>query len=107
MRFDGGVANDPIVGEVTLDPFDAGDIANRYAGQTDLMTTVIIETMVQNYARFDIDLRNSIDNPEPIAGPFTEVFFGGFNPFAFGVAQSVDLYNEDQGDTALGLHRVV
>lgn len=101
LRFDGGVANDPIVGEVTLDPFDAGDIANRYAGQTELMISMIIETIAQNYARFDIDLRSSTDDPQSITSPFTEVFFGGFNPFAFGVAQSVDLYNQNRTDTAL------
>lgn len=100
LRFDGGAAVDPISGSVTLAPFDSGDIARRYTGQTESIRDIAIATMEQNYARFDIDIRNSVDDATP-NGAHTEVFFGGFNPFAFGVANSVDSYNADISDTAI------
>ena len=101
LRFDGGPAQDPIVGPVTLDPFEAAAIAPRYAGQTELIRSIIIATVEQNYTRFKIDLRNSVDDAAPVGGPVTNVFLGGFNPFAFGVSQSVDLYNQDRSDTSI------
>jgi len=100
LRFDGGAAVDPIAGDVTLAAFDAGDIARRYLGETETMRDIVIATMEQNYARYGIEIRNSVEDATPI-GSHSEVFFGGFNPFAFGVAESVDAYNTDITDTAI------
>lgn len=100
LRFDGGVTEDPIVGEVSLAAFDAADIARRYAGQTETIRDIVIATVEQNYARFDIDIRNSVDDLTP-GVTYSQVFFGGFNPFAFGVADNVDAYNTNIGDKAI------
>lgn len=101
LNFGGGEIDDSIFGSFEAGPFDAGDIDNIYAGQTQLMIEAIIATMKQNYARFDVTILDSInDGPLP-GGDVSEILFGGFNTLAFGAAQDVDLYNDSRSDKAI------
>lgn len=84
-----------------LEPFDAGDIAPIYAGQTELLKQLIVDTIEQNYARFDVDIVTS-DQGQPGANvEFSTIFLGGFDNDTFGIAESVDLYNADFCDDAI------
>jgi len=101
LEFDGGSINSPTLGSVTIRPFDAERISPVYAGQTDRLKTLIRREVEQNYQRFDVTIVTS-DDPAPPAGvEFSTVFFGGFNPSAFGISESVDLYNADFCDDAI------
>ncbi len=101
LDFDGGPVDSPVLGRMTLPPFDARDIDPIYAGQTDVIKGTIREVMEQNYERFDVTILTT-DDPLPGAGEkFTTIFFGGFNDAAFGIAENVDLYNADRCDDAI------
>ena len=101
LDFDGGLVSSPTLGELTIEPFDAGAIAPFYRRQDDALKEAIRATVEQNFERFDVTVLTS-DDPTPVSGvTFSTIYFGGFNPGAFGIAESVDLYNVDYCDDAL------
>ena len=99
LDFDGGEVDSPVLGRMTLEPFNATDVSPIYAGETDVMRDAVMETFFQNYERFNVTILTS-DDPEPDQ-PYSVIFFGGFNPTAFGLAENVDLYNIDRCDDAI------
>jgi hypothetical protein len=99
LDFDGGEVHAPNIPVTNVEPFDAANIARRYAGQTDLIKSVIVDTVRENYAGFAVDVVTS-DDPPPSA-PYSTVFFGGMNPVAFGISEAVDHYNTDSTDVAV------
>ncbi|MCP4590365.1 MAG: matrixin family metalloprotease [bacterium] len=96
LKFDGGTVNAPTIPVSTVGPFDAAEIDPRYAGQTETIKASIVETVLENFAEVAVDVVTS-DDPLP-EGPFSTVLFGGRNPIAFGIAESVDHYNQDPED---------
>ena len=101
LDFDGGMVNDPFVGLVEMDPFDAGDVDPAYEGQTGVVKAGIIATMEENFDGFDITLLNSDEHAVPEEGTYSTVFFGGFNRLVYGVADDVDVYNDNPADNAI------
>jgi len=107
LDFEGGQITSPVLGPQTLLPFDAADIhdpgsfSRPYVGQTEALKQSIVETVVQNFERFDVDVVSSDDPPIPAGVEFSTVYIGGFNARAFGEAESVDLYNADYCDDAI------
>lgn len=104
LNFEGGVVDIPLVGRVETGPFDAARIDPGFVGATDLVKSIVREVMLQNYERFDLELVDTDTHPELLNDPDAEVaviYFGGFNAFAFGVADDVDLYNSRQRDAAV------
>jgi hypothetical protein len=89
----------PTLGEFDLGPFDAADIDPAYDGRTQLLKDQIRAVFVQNFERFNVTIATS-DGPTPVS-PFSIIFFGGFNPNAFGLSENVDLYNFDLCDDAI------
>ena len=100
LDFDGGVVSASNLGVSQVSPFDAGEIDGRYAGRTELIKSFIVETVGQNFERFNVTLITSDETDSP-EGPFTTVLFGGFNRFAFGISEGVDQHNADAEDTAI------
>jgi hypothetical protein len=101
LNFNGGLVQSDPLGTFDLDPFDAGRIAAAYAGRTTELKNVIVDTMRQNYERFNVDIITTDDPPPPSGTEFSTIHFGGFDPFAFGIAEQVDLYNADFCDDAV------
>lgn len=101
LNFDGGTVDAPSLGPTTVRPFDAASISRIYRGQTSRLKELIRDSMVQNYLRFNVVVMTSDDPPPPPDVLFTTIFLGGFNPAAFGIAESVDLYNADFCDDAI------
>lgn len=101
LDFDGGEIDSPALGSMTIRPFSAERISPAYTGQTELLKTLILEGMEQNYERFNVTVVTTDDPPPPPGTEFSTIFFGGFNPSAFGIAESVDLYNADFCDDAI------
>jgi hypothetical protein len=99
LDFDGGSVNAPLLGNMTIVPFEAGAISSRYQGMTQRMKQVIRNVVAQNYERFDVVIVTS-DEPAP-ARPYTSIYFGGFDREAYGIAENVDLYNLDRCDDAV------
>lgn len=103
LDFDGATVDIPTIfaQPFELAPFDAGDIASAYVGQTETLKQLIAETIEQNYERFNVDVITS-DEGEPAADvKFSTLFLGGFDSDTFGIAESVDLYNADFCDDAI------
>ena len=101
LDFDGGVVTSPALGPVTLGPFDAGAISQLYRGQTEALKEAIRSTMEQNFARFGVAIITT-DDPLPAENVlYSTVYFGGYKSDAFGIAESVDLYNADFCDDAI------
>lgn len=100
LDFDGGEADDPVFGNIVVGPLDAADISQVYEGRTQELKDILVARVREAYAGYDITFVTTDDGapPEP---PFTTVLFGGFNDFAFGVADSVDLYNMDRCDDGI------
>lgn len=102
LDFDGAVVDSPALESPgILDPFDAGDISRVYAGQTEMMKELIRSVMEQNFERFEIAIVTTDDPPLPSDIEVSVIFFGGFNPSAFGISEQVDLYNLDFCDDAV------
>ncbi|MBI1827455.1 MAG: hypothetical protein HY287_05265 [Planctomycetes bacterium] len=99
LKFNGGQVNSPVLGTFVLSPFDAADIAPVYAGKTDIIKNAIVDTIRQNYERFNVITVTS-DDPPP-SGAFSTVFFGGFSREAYGLSEDVDLYDADCCDDSI------
>ncbi|MEK7710438.1 MAG: hypothetical protein AAB341_00955 [Planctomycetota bacterium] len=101
LDFDGEAVNSPVLGTMTLAPFNAGDIDRDYNGETDTIKQVIREVFDQNYRRFNVTVLTTDDPPPANGTKFSTIFFGGFDETAFGIAENVDLYNADLCDDAV------
>ncbi len=101
LSFEGGVVDSPVLGFMSLEPFDAADISDVYRGQTETLKQLIREVIVQNFERFDVTVLTTDDAPPPPGAQFSTIHFGGFERFAFGISESVDLYNVDFCDDSL------
>ena len=101
LDFDGGVVNSPVLGSMTLMPFDAASISPIYGGRTETMKKTIRTVFDQNFTRFNVTIWTSDDPPLPAGTMFSTVHFGGFDRTAFGIAEGVDPYNADYCDDAL------
>jgi len=101
LKFDGGVVDSPRLGEMVLDPFDAGAIDRRYTGDTEEMKQAIIDIFRQDYERFNLIIETSDDfDPDP-GCDYSTIFFGGRSADAYGIAEDVDLYNSEVCDDAI------
>ncbi len=101
LDFDGAVVNSPVLGSITLPPFDAADIAARYAGDTQTIKDTILDVFTQNYERFNVTILTTDDDLPPPGARYTSIYFGGFDRGVFGLAEDVDLYNFDRCDDAI------
>ncbi len=100
LDFDGATLSSDVLGFRTLDAFDAERIHPIYRGRTEDIKRVIRDTMEQNYERFNVIVLTSDETPPP-GTMVSTVFFGGFNATAFGLAETVDLYNVEFCDDAI------
>ncbi|MCH7873527.1 MAG: matrixin family metalloprotease [Planctomycetes bacterium] len=101
LDFDGAVIDTPGLGSIVLDSFDAADIDSVYRGETQVIKDAIRSFMAADFAAFDITIVTTDDPPLPAGTEFSSVFFGGRNVNAFGLSESVDLYNVDFCDDAV------
>jgi hypothetical protein len=86
---------------VRLGPFDAAVLGPAYEGFTEQIRQAIVEAVRTDYAAFDVVVLSSDDGPPPQDGPYATVYFGGNDENLLGLADSVDMYNEDPGQAAI------
>lgn len=102
LDFDGGQVLDPLLGTtVELDPFEAADIDPAYEGQTGVVKSKIIETLLGNFEGLDLTLLHSDADAPPSEEFYSTIHFGGFNRLAYGIADEVDSYNSNPADNAI------
>lgn len=101
LDFDGAVVDSPGLGSMTLSPFDAASIWSGYAGQTETIKETIRAVFEQNFERFNVLIVTTDDPPLANEAIVSTIFFGGFDPHAFGIAEGVDIYNAEFCDDAV------
>jgi len=101
LDFSGAFVNSPVLGQMQLTAFDAGLISPAYTGESARMKQLILETVRQNFERFNVVIYSSDDGVSLPADTTTTVYMGGFNREVFGLAEDVDQYNFDRCDDAI------
>lgn len=100
LDFDGATVDIPGDQIYNIPAFDAADIDEDYAGQTEDVKEVIIDVFLARFGDLDIDVYTTDDEDAP-PQPFTRIAFGGLNPTIFGIAQDIDPYNAETNDEAI------
>ena len=101
LDFDGAVVDSPLLGSMTLAPFDAASISLIYEGQTETIKETIRALFEQNFERFNVTIRTTDDPPAAGEALVSTIFLGGLDRSAFAIAEGVDLYNADFCDDAI------
>jgi hypothetical protein len=85
---------------VDVPPFDAADISDRFADQTDQIRDRIIEYVREDFVGFDIRI---LSTSESITydTDMTRVYFGTYDPALLGVASGIDEFNGTYGQEAI------
>jgi len=100
LDFD-GAAHAGVGGRTYTDvpAFDAADISDEFAGQTELLKDLIEQFILADYAGYNVDFYRS-DRGEAPDGPYTTLVFGEDDPAYLGLADYVDHYNDNPTQTA-------
>jgi len=101
LNFDGAdvvrIGNRPVV---DVPPFDAANISSRFAGQTELIITAVLDRVREDYAGLGVEIYPSGDPAIP-AGEHTIVYFGTYDSRLLGLADNIDPYNVDPSQSAI------
>lgn len=100
LDFDGGSMEMPGEGTYSIGVFNAADIAPDYVGMTVAVRQQVKAVVIENFEGLQLDVRSTPDQTVP-SPPYSPVLFGGYNPVAFGLSQSIDLYNQNPGDGSI------
>lgn len=85
---------------ISFDAFDAADIGDEYAGQTQPIKQAILSVVRRDYAPYNVTIVSS-DDAAPPADVHATVHFGGNSDGLLGLADSVDNYNQDPAQAAI------
>ncbi|MHC4441294.1 MAG: FG-GAP repeat domain-containing protein [Planctomycetota bacterium] len=109
LDFNGWTGTTPAGQTVTVEPFDVESIDSIYAGQNQTVKDLLIATVKENFAGFNVHFLSSDGNtPDPNTS-FSTVFIGQNNVDDNGIAGSeglgfalegTDPYNNNPADTA-------
>jgi hypothetical protein len=81
-------------GPISFGAFDAAVLGAAYVTQTQRLKDVIVATMRERYALYEVEFLTSDDGPPPADGQYSAVHFGGYDNVLLGLADGVDMYNE-------------
>jgi hypothetical protein len=100
LDFAGGLVGPDNLLVKMVPPFEAGAIDPIYEGQDELIKDIIVATVIENYEGFDVTI---VADPQelPSGEEYATIMLGGHSQLAFGIAEAVDHYNADLGDTAV------
>jgi hypothetical protein len=89
-------------GEDPLDlpAFEAADVWSGYDGQTELLQNAIVDTLQRHYRGFRVRFVRQ-RSEAPAGAAFSTLHFGGRHDYLLGLADQVDRYNADPGDSAI------
>lgn len=93
LNFEGGdlvqIGLEPMV---TMRAFSGASISSRLAGDTDYLIDLCVQHMREDFAAYDVELRDSRHYPKP-SEPHSTLYFGNYNSKYLGLADNVDTYN--------------
>jgi hypothetical protein len=98
LDFDGASVDSPTLGLITVPSFDTGAISPIYQNDTQAIKEAIRAVFEQNFERFNVTIMTTDDSNLPSEADASRIYFGGFDPQTFGIAENVDLYNADLCD---------
>ena len=100
LNFDGGTIR--LADQVqTVGPFDTANIHSAYAGMTTEVIARIEEVIRSNYDGLQLDVRVVGRDSLEAGCSYSTLLFGGRNRAAYGLAEGIDLYNDDRCDNAI------
>ncbi|MFH1745904.1 MAG: matrixin family metalloprotease [Planctomycetota bacterium] len=85
---------------ISFAAFDAAVLGDAYAGYTQEVKDAIIDAMLEDYADYDVVILSSDDGPPP-SSQYSTVYLGGSDDYLLGLADNVDMYNEDSVQGAM------
>jgi hypothetical protein len=101
LNFAGGSVQITDFGTEPFGEFDSGNIDDIYAGSTREVMNAIVQTVQQNFERFNVNvLRRDPGQADP-GGTISVVHFGEFSSGLFGIADDVDIFNAVPTDDAI------
>jgi len=100
LDFEGGPVGPDNLLVDTVPPFSAAAISPVYAGQDEQIRTMIIQTVAENFAEYDVLVVTDAADL-PVGEEYARVMLGGESNIAFGISEAVDHYNDNAADTAI------
>lgn len=105
LDFDGGTAITRTGRRIVIHPFDPASIHDGYAGSTERIRDLVVETVRENFMDFNVTVMSTGGGETP-QEPFSRMFIGQLGESeapvgseAFGLAMmGVDAYNRDRSD---------
>jgi len=85
---------------VDVPAFDAADIDESLAGDTDALIQRIVEKVREDFQPYNVTILSTSEGATAGNG-VTSVYFGRFDPALLGVAEGVDEYNATSGQSAI------
>lgn len=85
----------------TVGPFDTADIWPAYTGMTAWVQAKIADTVRKDFEGLNLIVEISPPAVLPSACTASVVYFGGYNPQAFGTSQQIDPYNASACDASI------
>ena len=86
---------------ISYPAFDGALLGNVYADHTQLIKDTIVAAVREDYAAYDLLVVSSDDGPPPTGVEYSTVYFGGADSALLGLADSVDMYNEEHEQVAM------
>jgi hypothetical protein len=77
---------------LSFGPFSGSMVGKRFADATDDLKQLIVDTLLCNYADYDVTVYTS-DAPPPPGEAHATIYFGGRGDAQLGIADNVDTYN--------------
>lgn len=101
LNFTGGTITIPGDATYTVGTFNAADIDPAYAGQTSVVKRWIVQTVEDCFDGIAVTIYSTDTGRPPANVAYSQVFFGGLNPRAYGISQDVDDYNHNPTDASI------
>lgn len=101
LDFDGATVRIPGDATYNIGAFDPGRVDSRLAGRDDEIQQRVQDVLEDRYSAYDIDFITADDPAFNEDDEYSRLVFGGESITTFGIAQSIDHYNEDIADEAI------
>lgn len=85
---------------ISFPSFDGAMLGADYAGETGVIKAAILAAMREDYAAYNVVVMSS-DEGGPPGSPYATIHIGGNDSRLLGLADNVDQYNSDLGQTAV------
>lgn len=99
LNFAGGEIDSETLGTFTVPPFNAVQVGLE-SDDTAALKEAIIAVVADRYAGYNLTVTDSDNDSRPTT-PHSTIHFGGSSTVAFGLAEQIDVWNQDPSDEAV------